>query len=31
MVNTMSNSFFDNDVAVNQNKWRGRAFVGLRL
>ena len=28
---TMSNSFFDNDVAVNQNKWRVRAFVGLRL
>ena len=28
---TMSNSFFDNDVTVNQNKWRARAFVGLRL
>ena len=28
---TMSNSFFDNDVAVNQNKWRARAFVGLRI
>jgi len=28
---TMSNSFFDNDVTVNQNKWRTRAFVGLRL
>ena len=28
---TMSNSFFDNDVTVNQNKWRARVFVGLRL
>ena len=28
---TMSNSFFDNDVTVNQNKWRARAFFGLRL
>ena len=28
---TMSNSFFENDVTVNQNKWRARAFVGLRL
>ena len=28
---TMSNSFFDNDVTVNQNKWRARAFVGMRL
>ena len=28
---TMSNSFFDNDVTVNQNKWRARAFIGLRL
>ena len=28
---TMSNSFYDNDVTVNQNKWRARAFVGLRL
>ena len=28
---TMSNSFFNNDVTVNQNKWRARAFVGLRL
>jgi hypothetical protein len=28
---TMSNSFFNNDVTVNQNKWRARAFVGMRL
>ena len=28
---TMSNSFFNNDVTVNQNKWRARAFVGVRL
>ena len=28
---TMSNSFFDNDVTVNQNKWRARAIVGMRL
>lgn len=28
---TMSNSIFDNDVTVNQNKWRARAFFGLRL
>ena len=28
---TMSNSIFDNDVTVNQNKWRARAFVGVRL
>ena len=28
---TMSNSFFNNDVAVNQNKGRARAFVGMRL
>ena len=28
---TMSNSFFNNDVTVNQNKWRARAFIGLRL
>ena len=28
---TMSNSFFDNDVTVNQNKWRARAFIDLRL
>ena len=28
---TMSNSFFDNDVTVNQNKWRARAFIGMRL
>ena len=28
---TMGNSFFDNDVSVNQNKWRARAFIGLRL
>ena len=28
---TMSNSFFNNDMTVNQNKWRARAFVGLRL
>ena len=28
---TMSNSFFNNDVTVNQNKWRARAFVGIRL
>ena len=28
---TMSNSIFENDVTVNQNKWRARAFVGMRL
>ena len=29
---TMNNSVFDDDiVVVNQNKWRARAFVGLRL
>lgn len=28
---TMNNSFFSNDVKVNQNKWRASAFVGLRL
>ena len=28
---TMSNSFFDNDVMVNHNKWRAQAFVGMRL
>ena len=28
---TISNSFFDNDVTVNQNKWRAQAFVGMRL
>jgi len=28
---TMSNSFFDNDVTVNQNKWRARILVGMRL
>ena len=28
---TMSNSFFDNDVTVNQNKWRARFSVGMRL
>ena len=28
---TMSNSFFNNDVTVNQNKWRARAIVGIRL
>ena len=28
---TMSNSFIDNDLTVNQNKWRARAFVGMRL
>lgn len=28
---TMSNSFFNNDVTVNQNKWRARAIVGVRL
>ena len=28
---TMSNSFFNNDVTVNQNKWRARAFIGMRL
>ena len=28
----MNNSIFDDDVVVvNQNKWRARAFVGLRL
>ena len=29
---TMNNSVFDDDaVVVNQNKWRARAFVGIRL
>ena len=29
---TMNNSVFDDDVVViNQNKWRARAFFGLRL
>ena len=28
---TMSNSFFNNDVTVNQNKWRARFSVGMRL
>lgn len=28
----MNNSVFDNDaVIINQNKWRVRAFIGLRL
>ena len=27
----MSNTFFNNDVRVNQNKWRARALVGIRL
>jgi hypothetical protein len=28
----MNNSVYDNDVGIiNQNKWRVRAFVGLRL
>ena len=28
----MNNSVFDNDaVIINQNKWRARAFLGLRL
>jgi hypothetical protein len=28
----MNNSVFDDDVVVvNQNKWRARGFVGLRL
>ena len=27
----MSNTFFNNDVRVNQNKWRARAVVGIRL
>ena len=28
----MNNSLFDNDdVVINQNKWRARAFVGMRL
>jgi hypothetical protein len=28
----MNNSVFDNDdVVVNQNKWRLRASIGLRL
>lgn len=27
-----NNSVFDDDaVVVNQNKWRARAFVGMRL
>ena len=28
---TMSNSIFDNDVTVNQNKWRAHFSVGMRL
>lgn len=28
---TMTNSLFDSDMTVNQNKWRARAFFGLRL
>ena len=29
---TMNNSIFDDDVVVvNQNKWRARAFIGMRL
>ena len=29
---TQKNSVFDDDrVVVNQNKWRARAFFGLRL
>ncbi len=29
---TMSNSVFDDDVVVvNQNKWRARAFIGMRF
>lgn len=29
---TMNNSFFDdNDVVINQNKWRLRGFFGMRL
>ena len=28
----MNNSVFDDDVVVvNQNKWRARAFIGMRL
>ena len=27
----MSNSFFNNDVTVNQNKWRARFSIGMRL
>jgi hypothetical protein len=28
----MNNSVFDDDmVLINQNKWRARAFVGMRL
>ena len=28
----MNNSVFDDDVVVvNQNKWRARAFLGVRL
>ena len=28
----MNNSVFDDDVVVvNQNKWRARAFIGVRL
>lgn len=28
----MNNSIFDNDaVVINQNKWRARAFLGIRL
>ena len=28
----MNNSVFDDDaVVVNQNKWRARVFLGMRL
>ena len=28
----MNNSIFDdNNVIVNQNKWRARAFIGMRI
>ena len=28
----MNNSVFDDDaVVINQNKWRARAFLGMRL
>jgi hypothetical protein len=28
---TMNNSVFNNDVKINQNRWRARAVLGLRL
>lgn len=28
---TMGNTLFDNDLIINQNKWRLRTFIGMRL